>query len=253
MSQDSVLQSRPPRVVEYRSPWHRRQVIYARVLVLLCAAGLVAALWYVWLSLMWIEHGSNVRGHVFNKHVNEGRGTTYDIRYNYTFDGKEQTDGDSISQSAFDAMEIGSPIEVRVYRSGGWHFAKALEPGRSLWRELTLPVLTTLVVLNFLWMLHFDPSRPARRKELLILGTAAPGIITHRSDTRGWLSRDDLTYEFRMENGALVEAKWRCRQLFGPGPHQGDSVTVFHMPGQAKPNVIYEVCMYRISDDGQRI
>jgi hypothetical protein len=143
---------------------------------------------------------------------------------------------------------------VRVYGDANWHLARALDPEWNLWQKMIPSSVMALLAMGISGLIYLDAyARPARHRQLLTWGMATQGVITDRRDIKGKGSRTYLYYEFMMENGVHVQAKWSGSPLLRITPGIGDPVTVIHMPGQAKPNIVYEVCVYQISDDGQRI
>jgi hypothetical protein len=58
------------------------------------------------------EHGKTAHGILTAKYVSHGRRTAYDIHYKFTVNGEPYTGTDAISESRYDALEVGNPLIV---------------------------------------------------------------------------------------------------------------------------------------------
>ena len=258
----SVLNAKPRRIRYVGKTgllvWLGRLFILPHTLV---GLGLISV---VILGPFWAMYGVDRTAKVVDISVQRGRDSkernTYYLTYVHSPFGTERRKTQSVPLEEFSRV-VGTtdgsmPVQnlessYKDVRVRGWgnpplYYEQIVGPTESPWEYYIGPAVMC-VFWNALLVVFIKPIyyTPWRLRQVYRTGDADPGVITNRWDgdkgTAGW-----IRYEFRAGGtGETVSAKIAVRdKATYDATAIGQTVTVLHPPGKAKPSVAYDVGPY---------
>jgi hypothetical protein len=189
--------------------------------------------------------------------VSAGRsGSTYHAAFVYTRGGVTYSDECEMTPEEY--AFIGSPprrgasVTVRVVEVKSLRYARLRDTSTTLFDQIESDVLLATFFGGFgalaVWLFFFSVCRTKRvRLRLYRWGVPEPGVV---KGTRRWSGRSItsyyLDYEFVDADGVSRSASHEVDGQAYSAAAAGQSVTVLHLKGRAKPSVVYEYGGYRV-------
>lgn len=257
------LESRPRRVRWARKSdagglWGGRLFILPHII-----AG-VGVTCFLFVLIAWTLLGTDIPAQPISVWTSTSKkhGTSYYSTFSYVVDGQSFTGDSDISVSEYlriappgksatgpnqlAAVPSAAPLTIRTFGLGRWRYTKSASSAQTGWGQIAFITLWVTfwngILSVFVNLLYIKPYRQFR---LYRAGLPAPGVIEGKQVIRGKNTTYRLEYMFVTPDGAEHRsthdvAKWAYEEA-----NEGQSVTVLHFEGKAKPSVIYEFGGYR--------
>jgi len=235
----------PPRAVALKTD---RKDGFWYLVVFVVPLGLFG-LWLVVKLAMNIDvlrHGSTLTAIVDRTSTYKSRGSDrYEVDYHYQLNGQRFTDTEPVDYDTYLALDKDSEIEIRAKVFGGYAVSMvasnaARDVGGLAFGTTAVNAFTALFVIG-LWVV------PRRRRQLLVWGNIAQGVITERRRTGGKKASSFIHYQFTPLGARQpISRQQVVRRPDYDGSAVNQPITVFYDPERPTRSIAYEFCDYRL-------